>query len=290
MALPQQIVRDLGGTVEVQLLVRPDASPAPTVDVVGPGGTLYVDAQTATVDSVNTTLATGAVRGDTLVAVASATGITVGREYAIGDDTLSPNEIVRVRGISGTQISLSRPLLNHVNDTAGFVGTRLSYDTDSTEASALFWNGHAKFTWTESTTTRHSFVGVESVLKRKERLATPQDLARRDPKIFEKLPNTQDIDELLQAGYDDTLEHMGGRFRARTVVSSSAFVLPTVYRALMLVASLYGPEWVDQREYYRTEWERAMNALAATQAVDNDQDSAIETHEGGFTTIKVSRA
>lgn len=289
----QQIVRDLGGTIEIQLPVRPDASPAPTVSVVGSDGSVYVDGGTASVDSVNTTLGIGANKGESTVAVASATGITVGREYLVGDGSLSPKEMVRVKGISGVQIRLYRPLINAHKDGAGFVGTRLSFGVTAAQASSLFFDGHILWNWAESgggSFNRKTYQRIECVLKGQTRLATVQDWQRLDPELLSKLPATADPEEYLDRGWEKSMLRLGGKFRVRTLVGSDSFIEPTLWRASYDVAKLYGPDWAETRAFYKQEWEQSLQEVIDLTPADLNQDGQIQGHEKGYNTIKVHRA
>lgn len=288
MGVSQHFVQTLGGTVDVQLQIRPDAAPAPTVSVFGPGGTVYVDAQAATVDAVNTTLTAAPARGDRTVAVTSATGITVGREYLVGNGVLSPREPVRVRGVSTLTVTLSRPLMNaHVN-ASPFVGTRLSYPVTSAQATTLFFDGRVRWTWTDATVTRHTWRSVDCCEYAHERLATLQDLQRLVPKLFYQMPLELDHEELLSIAYEETLEQLEGPVRIRTRTDSQAFIDATCYAAAMRLVEMRGPEFFDQLEHYEKRWLKKCDAISQIGPFDNDQDGSVEAHEGGSFMIRVN--
>jgi hypothetical protein len=115
---------DVGGTIVTdELDERPDASPA--FEVKSETGAVLASG-TATVDSVSTTLSSGASQGAQSIAVASATGVTVGRRYLLTGAEIVGGEWVTIRGLSGTTATLARPLaLSHASG-ASVVSTRVS--------------------------------------------------------------------------------------------------------------------------------------------------------------------
>ena len=294
MPIPQHFVRNVGGLIDVSPPLRPDATPAAQVTVRGPDMTIYASAVDATVDAVNTTLGSAAAAAATTVTVASATGIVVGRRYLVGNGTSAPREMVRVRGISGTTITLSRPLRSAQATGAGFVGTRLSLAVTAAQASALFWDGHAEWNFADdgngASRNRRIMAPVECTLRPHERLATVVDLFARDPRWDRKVDTELDVDEVLDLAYEDVLEKLGGKFRVRTVVGAQGFVTPTVYQAFVMIAANYGAEWTEQRGWYEQQRDAALASLVANHPADLDQDTYIERHERGFTSIRTDRA
>lgn len=287
MAISQHIVRDLGGTIDILLNARPAAAPAATVTVRGPGGTIYVNAQSATVDSVETTLSSSAARGARSVAVTSATGIIAGREYLVGDGTSNPREHVRVRSISGTTITLVRPLLYAQASGDSFDGVYLSYAVTAAQATSLFLGGRVTWIWTEGTTTRNTLRSLDCTLYPHERLATAQDLGRVMPKIFYRIPLEIDVEEALDLGYQDTLERLEGPVRIRTKTDSHSFIEATAYGAARRIAESMGSEQAEVRDYYAKRWAEKCDAAAQLGPFDNDQDGFVEAHEGGSHMIRV---
>lgn len=289
MALPQAIVYGVGGTVEIQLPVRPDSSPAPTVTVYGPDGTAYASAQSATVDSVNTTISSGLSTGETTIAVTSATGVVIGGLYLVGDGASSPKEFIRVRTKSSNTLTLARPIRYGHSSSDPFVGTKLSYAVTAAQASATFFGGYARWTWTESTVTRQDETAVECTRTRLIRLATWQDLHIRDAKFYRKIDTELDVDELLVTAFDDSLDQLGITSHARALIGSNSMIRPTVYRALMLAADNFGRDYEYLRDRYKLEWEIALSSIQAAYPADNNQDGTIDATEGLYRSIRFQR-
>jgi hypothetical protein len=118
---------------------RPAASPAPTCTVYlatdsddGGGVTESATTGSCSIDAVDTTLSAAAAAGDTEVSVASAASIARGQRYLISAGAGGDRELAEVAAISGTTISLRRPLQNAYASGADFEGTRISISVNAT--------------------------------------------------------------------------------------------------------------------------------------------------------------
>lgn len=141
---PPQYARGLGKISAVTHKVR-----TPSTD-------FQSAAESATYDTVDTTINAAAAEGATSVSVASATGITAGREYVIGLNA-SANEpmIVRVASVSGTTVYLDEPLPYAAASSDLFFGWRVSHallatETDVEGEGLIIWNatiGGETVTW-----------------------------------------------------------------------------------------------------------------------------------------------
>lgn len=297
MSLPQQIVRSFGATIDFYPKDPVDhgagAGVVPQVTVRGPDGAVYVNAATATLDPVDTTLSSSASIGATTIAVTSATSVIRGRKYLLGTAASELQEMVRIRNISGTTLTVFRPLVYAHASGAEFMGTRLSFAVTSAQATTLFWDGSAEWNWTadgSAARDRRTRTAVECVLQPLERLATANDMQIRDPKFYRKIDSESDVDELLDTAFEDVISQVSPQTHARTIQGSDGFILPTVYRALWLAACQFGEPFAYLRDIYNTEWERSIALLKANFPADNDQDGFVESHERAFSSVRFERA
>lgn len=289
MPLPQAIVRDVGGTIDIVLPERWDGATTPTVTVCGPDGTAYVSAANATADTVSTTISAGAAIGASSVTVASATGITPGRTYLLGTAASELTEHVRVRAVASTTVYLYGPTLYAHASGVGFVGTRLSYAVTSAQATTLFARGWAVWTYTVSSASKTAHTAVECVLKTVRRMASVADWQLRVPQLYYRLDGVN-ADALLQSAFEDVLSSVEPRYRVRTTIGDEAWSVPTIYRASEVMAAEWGADWAPQRDYYRAEWTRQVAEAVKNFPVDNDEDGSVTAIEGGYHSIRFARS
>lgn len=97
-------IQDQAGTLEAYPSGRPTSA---EVTVYRPGGGELVSSSSATVDSTSTTI-DGAPTSNQVFAVASASGLAVGRSYALESAT-EGSSVVEIAEISGVNVTLSQP-------------------------------------------------------------------------------------------------------------------------------------------------------------------------------------
>lgn len=277
MARPQAIVRGSGGIVSEYMPTAPGTNPRVTI-IDGAGGTVVASRLPDTVDAVSTTLSASTALGVRVLTVASATGITAGRQYRIGSAT-DPVEFVRVRSVSGTTINLYRPMRHaHASGTA-FVGTYMAVTVTAAEASALFWDGAARWSWDSMTTVQPIETSVECVLRRLHRTFTIEHVAAYYPSIHRILMDEVDVEEWLDAAFDSVCLRLGGKFRVQTIRGSDALSEPGIYQAIVMAFDAVEAN-NDAVERWRLSLERALDHTLDIFAADDNQDGTIASHEG----------
>jgi len=137
--------QDTTGTLEFYPPEKAVPSSA-TVTLRHPGGSELQASASATIDSVATTLAAAASRGDRLVSVASATGITRGDRYLVATD--GDAAVLRVARVDGTDIYLSTPLEFDLDSGSAFSGYKLSYSLTTTHTDTRADNYVAAWAYT----------------------------------------------------------------------------------------------------------------------------------------------
>lgn len=116
------------GSVVVDLASRP--SGVGTARVLTASGSVLTS-PTPTLDSVNTTTSAAVVAGATTLTVTSATGVTAGRRYLLGGPEASGGERVLVASVSGTTVTLARPVATARASGATFQSARLTVAVSS---------------------------------------------------------------------------------------------------------------------------------------------------------------
>lgn len=143
--LHADIQLDVGGT----LSVTPTGSGRPssaTCTLYNPDGT-SIATPAATVDTVNTTVASNASEGAEALTLTSATGVSVRRAYVVVCDD-GERLTVRVRAIRGSVVDLYSPLPRDVDATSSFYGTTITAPVTGAVATPLGDGYEARWVWT----------------------------------------------------------------------------------------------------------------------------------------------
>ncbi len=193
---------------------RPTATPTVQVFLstnTDDGVTEAATTGSVSLDSVNTTLSSGASAGANTLVVASATGITRGRRYLI-TDTDGDQEWIEVIALSGTTVTTRQPLVNNYASSSTFVGTRISiaisdsWVSDLNKLTDVFWEvwrtdripksdwpagsvGYrARWAYQISTTNYIGASFFDVVRYTAKQLVTPLAVDRRFPGWIDRLP------------------------------------------------------------------------------------------------------
>lgn len=285
----QTLIKAVGGTVETQFLDRYVTSC--TVGVYTAEGSAKVAAgTTATVDTVNTTLSGAAAARATSVTVTSATGIATNRRYRIGTTgTAEAPEVITVKSVSGTTVTLWAPLLVAHASGAAFAGTRVSYAVTSTAADVTWVNGWATFTPTSGDPVTEA---VECYLtKIPEFLCDESDLRQVFPKLSRNIDAELDLPAALRLARDEVLLDLGGKNRAQTFLGANEFRRQAALKFWLLQRYAFGDEWTQQMDKVEAEYEKRKTELIATMPIDADQDGTTSgQNDTGYTVGRLERA
>lgn len=285
----QTLIKAVGGTIETQFLDRTLTSC--TVGVYTAEGAAKVAAGTAaTVDTVATTLSGAAAARATSVTVTSASGIVTNRRYRIGTTgTAEAPEVVTVKSVSGTTVTLWAPLVVAHASGAAFAGTRVSYAVTSTQADNTWINGWATFTPTSGDPVTEA---VECYLtKIPEFLCDESDLRLVFPKLSKNIDAELDLPAALREARDATLLDLGGKNRAQTFLGANEFRRQAALKFWLLRRYAFGDEWTDQMDRLKAEYDERKTELIATMPIDADQDGTTSgQNDYAFTVGRIERA
>lgn len=228
---------------------------------------VLVDTTAATLPTVSTT--TSAVAGPhgtdpRVVTVASATGIAVGRMYAI-QSTTKLTELVEVVEIASTTLRVRHPIENHFASGSTFVGAEISATFSSAFADDdLYYNvGDNIYAvdWTYQSTTTRDLLQIRR--QGPHCPVTPQDLLDRVPEVTPRLGTTvvatdylgsawrSVATELRCSGLDPDLYHTSDLAQAATA-----------YRAAGRIFAAHTDEAAQRlSEHYLGEAEKIVGAM-----------------------------
>ncbi len=137
--MSQDLVKDVGGTVETEFLSGRPASC--TFKLIASDGTDIVASTPATVDTVNTTATVAAAARGLTATLTSVVGIVAdGRRY------LFDGEDVTVKSIATNTVTFWAPLMFDHAIGATFVGVRVTATVSAGDCADEFWDARAVFT------------------------------------------------------------------------------------------------------------------------------------------------
>jgi hypothetical protein len=272
--------KDIGGTIEWDALQRP--SQDPTIEVrAGNGSAVVAAATAANRSSVSTTLSSAAAAEAETVSVADGTGITQGERYRVAGAG-APDEQVECKSISGTTVTLRRPLIYGHANAATFEGVRLSYALTAAQAATEYDDCWAIFSW-ETAAGDQPPGRVDLTISRGyvTNPLTPDRLRVADPHLTRRVSAYADLDEICRLAFHEVLERLrAGGMPVQDLVAACHRIEPAVrYLALYMIAEQYGADYAEERERRWNRFENVFQVFGSTAPVDEDRDNAISTHE-----------
>ncbi len=243
-----------------------------------------------TVDTVSTTLSALAAKGATTLALASATGVVVGRRYGIGAQSgTQPREVVQVKDLASSVATLWAPTMYAHASGATFGGTRVTYALTSAQTSVLWWDGYADF---EPNTGDTQNEVVDCVLRKiPENLIDETDLYGVHAELAKMLSAKVDVPTMLRNARDEFIRRLGGKNRAYCALGADHFRRPTALVFFLLCRYMFGPDWQAEGDLMEKELDMLLAKIESEIPFDNDQDGTTTgAGDGGYTTIRVSRA
>lgn len=283
------IQKDVGGTLFIDGLdERADASP--TFTVYGPKGS-SLGTGSATVDAVNTTLSSSALAGALSVAVASASNIAVGRNYLIGGTVDTGGEWVTVRAISGTTITLARPLVLAKASGVSFVGTRLSVAITASMVTSVARHCRVEVVYTVSAATRPTVTIAFDITR--YALITGLTLERVrdiDPIVTKRASEGTVWPRLFDVAWEVLLAAVASQKNPGALVGAIDLTMPHAYAVLRLIAQHDVSEaGIKRMEMLSIAYDNELSKALAAAAIDDDQDGIIEPNEGFYRTVTTIR-
>lgn len=277
-------------TLSVDLPERPDATP--TFVVKAPSGGEMLAATSVTLGTTNTTLSGASAAGATTVSVTSASGVVVGRRYLVGGSEDVGGERVTVKSISGTTLTLARPLLRAKASGATFQSTRVECALTAASVATIGRHYRVEITWAVSTVSQPTFVVPLDVVRYQaiSTVTSYEDVADFDPISGKRLPAGTWFPATRERTWDILLRRVAGRVDPGALVGCLDLTTPHIYLTRAILAETGGDEWERYRALMAQRFTEEFEAAITTKPVDNDQDGAVESHEGAFSSIALFRS
>ena len=276
------------GSLVVDLDERPDSGA--TFVLLYPSGGAAQASTAATRGAADTTIGAAAA-GASTVTVASASGIAAGERYLVGGPEASGGEVVTVRSVSGTTVTLVRPLQSARAASTAFQAARVTLSVPALATIARHYR--AVLTYAVGSAARPD-------------LTIPFDVTRYVPVSTLTMEDVRDVDHLfakrLQAGawwpglraqaWEIVLRRIAATKGPGDLVGAVDLTMAHAYAVRELVAETAGaatPEQAAYRDDLRARFRQELEASLAASAWDDDQDNAIEPRENWGRSITVLR-
>lgn len=280
MSYPQSILLDIGGTVETFSSTRPDAA---TVTLRKFDNSAIVEDADATVSTIDTTLSSAAGAGATSVEVASATGIANGSRFWVKDD---PEECVVV-SVSGTTVTLRRPLKRGHASGATVEGSRVHYTVAAGDADEQFWDGRIEWSFDGSL---HHYSALCCLRYNPMRLASEVDLEDEDPRLYNRIVADYDVRRALDKAHQDVLMSLAENGKIIYSTSGMELIQAVVFAFYRnYYRPMAGEEATELIDRYEKAYESELLKIRKNIPRDQDMDGKIN-EKSQFGSAKIWRA
>lgn len=267
--------KDRGGTLVHSVARRIDAANAPTVTLVRRSGETIVASQAAT-KGPRTTLDGAAAAGQTTIPLTATTDVVVGGIYRM-TNALGQFEFVTVDSISAAVSVEARRDLAYTYAAADvFESQQLSVEFTAAELTAIRSNCRAQWVYEsdgqeyleESIVHISEFAPVHTV--------TPEDVARRHPRIYDSLASSQVLAELIDEVWkNEVLEDLAGRVDdEHGLVAGSGLNRALILRVVAQVEAM-NEQW-DDFDRWTGLYATALEQAVALVPIDTDEDGDVD--------------
>jgi hypothetical protein len=282
------VTLDTAKTLTVDLPERADATP--TFVVKSPlGGTVQTSAS-VTLGTCNTTLSGAASAGTLTLTVTAATGIVVGRDYLVGGSEETGGEFVTVRALSGTTVTLVRPLRYARASGVAFVSTRVDMAIGASAVTSLGRHYRCEITWAVSSASQPTtFVPFD--VTRYSPLSTLKsvDVLDLDPLLTKRLPAGTWLPGVIEQAWDMILRRLAQSKPPGALIGAIDLTTAHGYLTRKLLAETGGTDAADYADRMMAAFQAEFETTLASCAIDDDQDGAVEKHEGWTKTLSITR-
>lgn len=275
-------------TLSVDLPRRPSA--AGTFAVTTMGGAIVQTSSAPTLDTVNTTLASAAAAGAQQLTVTSGTGVTVGRRYLLGGAEDDGGEVVTVRAVSGTTVTLVGRLRAARASGAAFVSARVSFSV-----AAIATPGRAyrvEYTWPSGDGQPVAHIPFDVVRYVPVSHLSVSSVADLDPLFPKRLPEGLWLPGLVSEAWSMICRHLAQQYEPGALVGACDLTTAHGYAVRFLLAETAGEG--DDVAAYRVRmakrYQEERDATLSTLAVDRGQQGAASQVRPWARSIRVVRA
>jgi len=273
----QRLACGKGGTVSTFFSGRRPASC--TVTITKSDGTAIVTSQACTIDPVNTTVTIAATGGVTYqVQVGSTTGMATRARYLVGDEEVTVKQV-----IDASNVLLWAPFMRDKPAGTPWLGLGVSAVIANVPGvtDTPLWDAFAIFTTDLGDDQTETLQVVQRLIPK--RLISEIDIRNVDPKLAGSLSQELDIFFAFDVARERMFIDLGDSQRADTFLGVDHFRNLCAHRFWLDREFEFGPEWKDQFERIRTEYDRLKRqVMAETSGLNADGTASAPTFSGAY--------
>ena len=202
------VQHNTSGSVVFDLPARPGG--AGTAEVRTASGAVLTT-PTPTLDSVNTTLAASVAAGGTSLTLTSGSGVIAGRRYLLGGAESVGGERVLVAAVSGTVVTLARPVTTARASGVALQGTRITVAVSS--ACTTEPARQHRVEWTDPDTSEVIAVPFDVTRYAPRSSLTSAELLDLDPSFRKRLAAGMWLPALIERAWEVLLHDLATKDR-----------------------------------------------------------------------------
>ncbi len=274
-------------SISIDLPRRPSA--AGTYVVADRQGGVLQASAAASLDAVNTTLGASADAGALSVVVTSASGITVGRRYLLAGAEDAGGEVVTVRSISSTTITLARRILTARASGVSFASSRVTFALPALPSPDRAYR--VEYTYPVADDRPSVAVPFDVTRWTPVTSLTLEDVRDIDPLVVKRLPAGLWLPALRDDAWEMLCRHIATRIDPGAVVGTIDLTVAHGYlvRALLAESAGDGPEVTAYRERMATRYAEERDGVLGTLAVDRGQTGAASLRDAWTRHLPIMR-
>ncbi len=274
----------------VRLPARADATP--TFVVYAPGGGITQASTDASFDVYDdTTLSGAAAAGATSLSLTSTGGVAAGRKYFVGGAERDGGEVVTAKAVGVSTVTLARALRNAKAIDTAFQGVRIHCALEATALPLIARHYRVGVSWSVASVAQPTFwVPFDAVRYQAVSTLSWDDVLDLDALSAKRLPAGTWVPALMARALEMILGRIAQASEPGALVGCIDLKIPHLYLVRALQAENAGDEWIAHRDDMRKRFADELAITLTAAAFDDDQDGAIESHEGWHPTILLERA
>jgi hypothetical protein len=274
-------------TLDLYLPRRPSA--AGTFVVYTAAGSELQASSAASLDSVSTTLSAAADAGAASVTLTSATSVTAGRRYLLDGTEDTGGEMVTVRSVSGTTVTLAARLLRAHASGATFQGTRVTFAVSAITQSGR--NHRVEYSYPEGDAQPSVTVPFDVVRYSVVTNLTAADLRTVDGQLAKKIPAGVWLPDVIASAWSTLQADVSVECDPGAIVGAVDLTTAHAHLCRFLLADATAgddQEMQDARTRYAARYREELKRQLATLSRDEGQ-TGVATSRPYTSSVRVGR-
>lgn len=280
-----------GGTLKFELPNYPTNSTGSVhVHIFNPAGSQVVTSASTTVDSVNTHVQTAVSGTQVAFTLDSTTGVVSGRRYFLDGPENTGGESVTVKSVSGSTVTLYRPLERSHTSGSQFFGTLLQTTISGSQLGTVGKHYRAEAHWYLNDVEQAPMVvDFHCVRFSPESYLTLEDIRDLDPTLLQKWPKGMVFDKIRAKTKEMMLNRVASTVDPGSIVGIVDLTVAHSFLVRSEIALTAGPDWNDYRDKMVQRYQEEFEAALQANAIDSNQDGQIGVNEYFRKTIRLVR-